>query len=307
MRYKKLLPYAMSGLSGALMAAAFTWQALQWLCFAALLPLLWALQGCAGYRRAARCLLVYGVVYHVLLLQWLYQLAPLTRVGLAPGASYWVLTAALLAIALVEASLLAAPAACAVWRRTGGWPDIARLGFFYILGEALQERAGALAFPWGRLGAVCTALPWMQSASLLGSLFLSFLVVCVNGCLFYALKRRCCRAGALYAAGAAALLAANLLGGALLLRYTPAPERWVDVALVQGNLDGVNKWELTVEQTIAHYIDMSRRQLGADTRWVVWNETTVLGDLSADEALRRPITAFAQEHGVTVLTGMLYY
>ncbi|MDD4797904.1 MAG: apolipoprotein N-acyltransferase, partial [Eubacteriales bacterium] len=55
------------------------------------------------------------------------------------------------------------------------------------------------------------------------------------------------------------------------------------------------------------YIDMSRRQLGADTCWVVWNETTVLGDLSADEALRRPITAFAQEHGVTVLTGMLYY
>lgn len=307
MKYHKLLPYAMSGLSGILMAIAFTWQPLQWLCFAALIPLFLALSSCATYRRAARCMLVYGMIYHILLLQWLYQLSPLTQVGLDQIASVLVLSAAILGIALVESALLAIPAACVSWHKRGGWRDIIRFGLFYILGEALQERAGALAFPWGRLGAVCTATPWIQSASLLGSLFLSVCVVWVNGFLARALQSMAHRPKALISVGlAAGILGGNLLCGALLLDRAPSGGRRVEVALVQGNLDGLNKWELSVEQAISYYIDMSRRALGENTRWVVWNETSVLGDLYADADLCRPITDFAEQYGITVFAGMVY-
>ena len=51
-----------------------------------------------------------------------------------------------------------------------------------MLGEWFIENTPAVAFPWGSIGVIATEFkPFIQSASVFGGLFISFLIIIING------------------------------------------------------------------------------------------------------------------------------
>ncbi|MDD3242124.1 MAG: apolipoprotein N-acyltransferase [Eubacteriales bacterium] len=288
---------AMSALSGLLMAVCFSCPALQFGAFAALTPLWLALRRVKSYARAWKCLFTWGTVYHAGVLHWLYAMAPLTRYGMAWLPSVLLLGAAIAAIALLQGMVLALPAACCARFPGNVWA----FGCLFVLGEGALGLLGELAFPWARIGMACTASGWMQPASLFGTLGLSLALAWVNAWLGEALCRRSVRA----LAAAVGIAAAQFAAGGALLKLPQEQGEPRAVLLVQGNLNGADKWDVTQQEALAVYLKLSAdaARLGAD--WVIWNETGILDDLSQNRELSAAAMSYARNAQVAVLCGAL--
>lgn len=302
---KKWPPRLLCVGAGLLTSLAFCAPALGALCLLSLVPLFYVV---LRDGRAAGGFFLFGLGYYLPLMSWLYELYPLTDYGLSTAASLVALTLAVVLIALGESAFLALPALVyPVLRRGNGW-DVATLSGLYLLGEALQERAGALGFPWGRLGAI----PWrwttfLQSSSLLGTLLLSLVILLINGLLARALVLGATSRRGLAQAGLAALLlGGNLLFGAGRLALPTPPGDRLTVGLVQGNLASLSKWEATLEDTAQRYLRLSEQAADEGARLILWPETAMPSSLLDDPSLLERLREFTRRRGVTLITGAFY-
>lgn len=165
--------------------------------------------------------------------------------------------------------------------------------------------------PWSRIAISQTEMPiMMQSASLFGSYFLTFIVVLVNFLLAFAIfnleKRR------IAAFSAVAVLLGNILVGTVLYFVPTADEdRYIKVASIQGNLPSQ-----TSTETLSEICDIYERQTrlaaedGAEV--IIWCEGVFPADITSyisPEGQDRPIqiadymSVLAKELGVTLIIG----
>ncbi len=248
----------------------------------------------------------YVVMYH-----WFVSLYPLDFVGLDKGPA-----AAVVALAWFGLPLLQAIPGGLIFVFYGivGRTEICRRAPILrpVLFSALWvvfEWSSTLHWtgvPWGRLAlGQVECLPALQSASLLGSYFVSFLLLLVNGLLAY---------GLLYHKKA---LVPSLLAGILFfanfqfgwirgLVKTPEGER-VSVAVVQGNVGSQEKWDPEAElRTLEIYADYTRKASAKGAEIVVWPETIILHDIHYDGPYRHFVTELAKECGVSLFVGAFY-
>jgi apolipoprotein N-acyltransferase len=149
-------------------------------------------------------------------------------------------------------------------------------------------------------------LPFLQSASLFGSYFVSFLIVAVNGLLAYAILYR--PRAALCGMLAAVLFCSNLLYGVADTLITPKAEKTLRVAVIQGNIDSHDKWSGdSYRKTVEIYGELTRRAAEEGAELVVWPETTLPYDLSYQNDRRKFVSSLARECNVTLIVGALYY
>ncbi|MBQ8415921.1 MAG: apolipoprotein N-acyltransferase [Clostridia bacterium] len=157
--------------------------------------------------------------------------------------------------------------------------------------------------PWGRL---CLGqihyLPVLQSASLFGSYFISFLILLVNGLLAYAIlyhKRK--QRAVLCSVTAAVLAACNLLLGVGLMNAKSIPTDTVKVAVIQGATN-VNDISMTAET----YAEMTREAARDGAELVVWPESIFPTYLNNYAHLKDQLSRLAKECDVTLIVGALY-
>lgn len=82
----------------------------------------------------------------------------------------------------------------------------------------------------------------------------------------------------------------------------------VRVALIQGNIDQSLKWDDAYqEQTIAEYLELSRRELVPRPDLVVWPETAMPFYLQEENALARRVRDFVRTNELLLLTGSPRY
>ena len=157
--------------------------------------------------------------------------------------------------------------------------------------------------PWGRLAIGQTdMLIGAQSASLLGSHFVTFLIVAVNSFAAYAIiyseKRR------LLAFLSAAIFVANTaLGGALMLLDRDSGET-VTMSAVQGNISSKDKWDFDLDQkTFSIYEEYTEEAALEGAEVVVWPETAL--PYNVDESTYKiwRVEKMANKFGVTILVG----
>lgn len=161
--------------------------------------------------------------------------------------------------------------------------------------------------PWGRLAIGQTKmLVGVQSASLLGSHFVTFLIVAVNFFAAYAIiyteKRK------LLAFASAAIFVANAaLGGALMLLDRDSGKT-VDISAVQGNISSKDKWDIDMDQkTFSVYEEYTAEAAEEGARIVVWPETSLPYNIEDTAYKIRRVEAMARKYDVTILVGAFTY
>ena len=175
---------------------------------------------------------------------------------------------------------------------------------------AVYEWTQTLGFwgvPWGRLAIGQTGfLIGVQTASLLGSYFITFLLVSFNFLLAYALlhksNRSVLRLSALLASGI--LLIQYGVGAMLYGMNRPDTGETVRVAAVQGNVDSGEKWdEASREKTVRIYSQSTRRAAEQGAQVVIWPESAFPYTLQEGHGAYAVASSLAEETGVTILAG----
>lgn len=163
--------------------------------------------------------------------------------------------------------------------------------------------------PWGRL---CLGqseyLPMLQTASLFGSYFISFLILLVNGLLAYALLfRKYTRRSLVCTAIALSLVVSNLLAGIFLLNDRHEPKDTLAVTAVQGNISSHDKWNLqSYNISRKAYEALTRKAAAEGAELVLWPETAFPYVVNHFGALQSFVTDLAVECQITIIFGTLY-
>ncbi len=159
--------------------------------------------------------------------------------------------------------------------------------------------------PWGRLAlGQASLLPMLQSASLLGSYFVSFLILLVNGLLAHALvsKERRWFPAAL----AVLLLFSNLLFGSVKMALPEKEGVSVKVAVIQPNLNSHDKWDGGIDSAIELHGQMTAQAVRDGAQLVIWPETAIPAVINDYSWIDEDISQIAIENGVHMIIGGFY-
>ncbi|MBE6554030.1 MAG: apolipoprotein N-acyltransferase [Ruminococcaceae bacterium] len=252
-------------------------------------------------------------VYYLVLYHWIVNLYPLDFVGLDNAASAAVVAVGWFGLPLLQAIpggliflLFAALSKTPLFDRAPLLRPFA-LSALWVLFE-WSSTLGWTGVPWGRLAlGQIECLPLLQSASLFGSYFITFLIVAVNALLAYAIlyNMRASVCGLL----ASILFCSNFVFGILSMNLPSRTDaETLRVAVVQGNIDSHEKWGPdSVQTTRERYGELTRRAAEQGADLIVWPETVFPSPLNHSATTRIFLSELAQECNVTLLVGSTYY
>ncbi len=265
----------------------------------ALVPLLVALHGTAGWR-AARLGYVTGAVSALGLLYWT-SLVVIQYGGLPLAVGVAIMVALCLAFALFPLLF-----GWAVGRLVGTFGTAGLLGapFVWVATELLRAHT-FFEFPWCLLGYSQHAfLPVIQVASVTAVYGVSFLLAASSALLAYAvLETRGARRRA--AIAGLALLAGGAWGGGAWAMSRPIPETGrVVVGLVQG---GIRQEEKGVPEdaggNVDRHLQLTAEAARRGARLVVWPESAVLFLYDRDAGLATLLRDTVRTHGIHLFFG----
>ena len=235
---------------------------------------------------------------------------PLDFAGLGVLGSVAVLFAAMLLLPLFQASFAAfSVVLLGVFAKRRWLPfplafSLASAALFTLFATA-QNLTWA-GVPWASPAVGIASAPILiQSASLLGSAFLCFLIFFVNAALAesFVLLRGCRDKAALLAFFCAlCLFSVNLLSGGLLLTRKDTSERTLTVAVIQGNAPSTEHSFLGTRLRRA-MIEAREAAEKADVDLMLWSESFVQYDLLGDALLCEEFAALAKETGAMQVVG----
>ena len=263
---------------------------------------------------------------------WLGELYPMDYVGFSRIQSFLVILLALTAIPLLHGLLFAVSVLFVrILADFSGGSERSICRPFcvllfpcaVVLTEYLQS-LGTLAFPWCRVYVTQAAFPCLlQSASLFGSYFITYLVLVINALLAYGL---CSQKGDKRRRVAAWLLASMLFlgnavfgicrSGVLTARYDAPETPRITAATLQGNISSSEKWSGGFRSMSERYLmlaenalaDIRRKEADSASKscgiLLVTPETALPVEIdSAENPYVRPFSELAVRENATVALG----
>ncbi len=259
-----------------------------------------------GYGFAA-VYFFYFIIYH-----WFLNLYPLDFVGMDNASSAVVVAAAWLGLPVLQAVVGGFIFLFfRLFTKNGIFQKLPLLRpFVFAALWVVFEWTSTLTWagvPWGRLAlGQAENLPLLQSASLLGSYFVTFLLVSVNGLLAYGLYYR--TRTLTCAAVAVSLFLSNLGYG--LFAEAQAEKGNGDIltaAVIQGNIDSREKWgEDAFALTSEVYARLTREAAERGAELIVWPESVFPNTINKRPMLRDFVCELAKECEVTMIIGAFY-
>lgn len=249
-------------------------------------------------------------IYYVVIYHWFVAMYPMSFLGISKFASAIVVAAALIGLPLIQAIPCALIFLAVVLFSRFGLLGKKRLMLPFIVASlwTLSEwllTFGTAGVPWSRLAIGQTSVRVMiQSASLFGSYFISFIVVAVNFLLAYVLFYRRYRAVII----PVSLFSLNLLIGMVLLISFKDIGSGVTVAGIQGNISSAEKWTSdSYVRSLEVYTDKTLAAVEEGAEIVVWPESVIPYDLLDDrlETTRSLLSKLSRTREVEILVGAL--
>ncbi len=246
-----------------------------------------------GWRAAALHGFVFGLGFFGSLLHWISVFGILPWIALAVVQAFYTAGFAL------SARLIAG--------RLGGWGRLIVLPALWVSFEWLRA-LGLLGFTWGDVGySQAYAGLVVQLASITGVWGVSFFAAAINASLANAAadwaKNRSLR-GSYAQLGAAAVLAALVVGYGLIALRTPISGKTIRAAVVQGNVDQ------TVAEDLAYYDESTqtyrRMTLEAASKkpdLIVWPETAMPGFPGSEPYLQGWLSVLSRDAGAYLVVG----
>lgn len=259
------------------------------------------------YKKAYKYGLGFFWVYYAVIFHWFAYMYPLDFLGLGKLKSLVVVFLAWFGLSLLQAafSALALPLFLFVTKRVNEkykWllPVVAAAIWVIVEFSLTITWAGV---PWSRLalGQIDTLFA-VQSVSLFGSYFITFLIVLINFLVAYALlyKRKKALSVGL------CLLALNMLVGSIML-VTYKSDETIRVAATQGNVPSAEKWDRASRQkTLDTYKSFVREAAEQGAQYVVTPESVFPYLLSPRNSLTLNLAAMADEYDVYLLVGTFW-
>lgn len=304
-------------LSASLTALTLVFEWLSVFAFVSLAPLVLALiKRCEDGKRSFssyKTAFLWSLVFYIIIYHWFWYLWPMEFLGVEKPMALVITVVCHLGLSLLQAigTAFVGPLFCAAYKK--GKMKFAAL--IFASAWTLLEYAQSLTWagvPWARLALSQAAFPAaIQSASLLGSLFVGFIIALVNGFVATAvifLVREGVRSKAFLrcAAFALAVLSVNLGYGffALGIHNEKGGEE-VRINVIQGNIGSGDKWEDNSDVTsIKVYENITREahaQSNADL--VLWPETVLVNSVKESPYYRNRIVSLAKETGSVIFVG----
>ena len=315
-QYKKIALPAML-ISVALTALTLIFPQVGFLEWITLIPLfLGAFIYCTDEKRSLLCTYFGGFltvfVYYFVVYHWFLSLYPLDFIGMDDASSVVVVIAGWVGLSVLQAIpggliflVLKLLERSGVFSKAPVLRPIV-LSASWIVFE-WSSTLGWTGVPWGRL---CLGqseyLPILQSSSLFGSYFVSFLILIVNGLLAYAiLNYRTKKKAIICASLACLLLVSNLLLGVGLINKKDEERVTVKVAAIQGNvdMDGVGG---ALYDLMDIYAEMTREAAKEGAEIVVWPESIFPFRMNRYAVLQEFVSNLASECKITLIVGALY-
>lgn len=273
-----------------------------------------ASDNCLGRRSLYFDGFVFFYTFYLVCFHWFIYLYPLDFVdGMTKGAALVVVVAAWFGLSLLQALLSAfvfvlAGAVCKsrICRRVTILKPLLTAGLWAVC--EWSQTIGWWGVPWGRLPIGQTKyLIGLQSASLFGSYFVTFMLVAVNFLVAYSLininKIAKVKVGVVLAT---ALLLFQYASGAILYCCKDITEgERIKIACVQGNISSSEKWDVTSnEKTLQAYKKYTEQAAKDGAQIVVWPETAIPYDISDTHSFYAEIfSRLAVENEIYLMVG----
>ena len=189
------------------------------------------------------------------------------------------------------------------FRNSGIWYKIIGFSALFVCMEYIRSFF-LTGFPWNMLGSMFAfSNILIQTASLIGTYGLSFLVLIITGACYALLKKDYMRA-------VTVLLAVSVFMssfGIWRIKTQNNDLSSLKIRLVQPSIPQTLKWdERELEQNLKTYIEMSRKNISKDVKMVVWGETAVAFNPQDSAYYRRLLKQAVPQEGYLV-TGTLRY
>ena len=321
---KKPYRFLLLAIGGLLTGATLIWPILGPLEWISLIPVgLFLLSLAANPTLRLRKLYGYGLFFfmcfYLVVFHWFVNLYPLDFIdGMTKGAALAVVLVAWFGLSFLQALMggLLFVVLGMTFRTTLCQKHTFLRPFLGAGAWAVYEWTQTLGWwgvPWGRLPlGQSEYLVGLQTASLLGSYFVTFLLVAVNFCLAYllwglsrdnrihsgTLLRKTCTAVAI-------MLAFQYGAGAFLwFRNASSDDRSIRVAVVQGNISSHEKWTPnSTKRTKEVYRNYTLQAAEEGAQIVIWPETALPYVLTEKNAAGEFVSELAREAQTTILVG----
>ncbi len=270
---------------------------------------------CADERVRYRSLYGYGffffMCFYLVNFHWFINLYPLDFVdGMTKPAALAVVCAGWFGLSALQASV-----GGLVFVLFGAGVRCDKVRRFPIIGAFLAAALWAIfewtqtltwaGVPWGRLSIGQTNwLIGVQSASLLGCCFVTFLIVVVNFLAAYAILRTDKRK--MLACIAAGIFLLNTAIGALIFFTYKDESVQMKVSAVQGNISSQEKWNAELKQKTLDTYEIYTKEAAAEgAQIVVWPESALPYHIDSNKTMTKYLMRVASENNVTILAGVL--
>ena len=248
----------------------------------------------------------FAVVYH-----WFAYLYPLDFAGLNELGSVAVIITAIVGMSLLQGVGTAFVPMIFRHALKGRHPLFAPFAAagLWIIAEWGQNFFW-FGVPWARLAVgQCKILPIVETASLFGSLGVSFIIVLISGFIAIAiLNREKIKSARIYASVAAFIFVFNFLLGTTLLNVKNEPNAAFPVAAIQGNIGSADKWaDTSVYNSFTVYEKLSEEAVKkSGARLVVFPETVLICDLTYDNTLISRLKELSLKLDAYIAVGAFY-
>ncbi len=287
--------------------------------------------GCEMKKRKAYMLgLSFGMGYFGLTYHWFTSFYNMEFLGLEGVESVLLVAVCWVGLSLIQAlefGMLPVLYRVARLPKDRPWLGAMMISALWMIYE-WQQTLFWRGVPWARLALTQSSFGVLwQSASLLGSIFVSGLIVAVASLLGAAIhiwieKRKECeektfrlpKKSAVLCIVAVGIFMSNLVFGVIktAIPYKSDGESF-GAAVIQGNISSAEKWNTSAWDAAKIYISLTEKCVaeaeknGVDVKLVVWPETVLKDGLYNYAGIKTEVANTAKEFGITILSGAFEY
>ena len=300
--------YFWAVVSGALTSLTLYNKYLFFLTWISIIPLCYFLiKHNDSIRRCFLLVFLWGLTYYTLLYTWFWSLHPLEFMGFSNQQSLIGVMTIWLSISIAQTLQMSIMGLIYGLIKPKGIWAVFVLGALWVVLEWAQGY-GIFAMNWGRLAlSQYFFLPNIQSASLFGSLFISFLIICVNGLIALYIRLRLTDKisnKALYIA-ASAILIVNMTFGLIRMAVVNTKikdNQTVNIATIQTNYPSEIKWQASQSEVFDAYYDLTLTAVEQGAQVIIWPETTVTVSLEGTSYYEK-LSSLSADKNVYIFVG----
>lgn len=174
----------------------------------------------------------------------------------------------------------------------------------WVIGEWVLS-LGNMAFPWGNTSVSLTGfLPYLQTISLFGKYFITFITVAICSLIAYAIVNKI----RFTAYVAVIIFVLNTISGTVLYYIPTEKGNEIKVAAIQGNALSNEKWNSSHSGSIFdRYISMTEDAAKNGAKIILLPESAFPQIFHEGGSIHKNLSRISTEYSVTIVSGVRYY